>query len=80
MSSLETITSILNHPLFTNSVVIALGTFLGTLFLKRCAKKAQIEINQRAKEVEFEIQRKYMLTEIRVRQSLNSIQSCTIPF
>lgn len=61
---------ILEHPLLTNGVMIAIGglflTFLGT----RQNKKAQIEINSAAEKIKFEIQRKYLLTEIQTRNLL----------
>lgn len=61
---------ILEHPLLTNGVIIAIGglflTFLGT----RQNKKAQIEINSAAEKIKFEIQRKYLLTEIQTRNLL----------
>jgi len=57
----------LEHPLLTNGIMIALGGAILTFLVNRQNKKAQIEINSAAEKVKFEIQRKYLLTEIQTR-------------
>lgn len=61
---------IFEHPLLTNGVMIAIGGFFLTFLGARQNKKAQIEINSAAEKIKFEIQRKYLLTEIQTRNLL----------
>lgn len=58
----------------TNSAAIAIVSaasgIITKLIINRSLKKAQIEIDREGKKIEYEIQRKYMLTEIRIRHLL----------
>ena len=66
---LNFIVKIAVNPLFA-PLLSALIIGIGKIILNRITKKAKIEINKEAEKIKFEIQRKYLLTEIRTRNLL----------
>lgn len=61
---------VLERPLLTNAVMISVAGFVLVLIGNWQNKKAQIEINAAAERIKFEIQKKYLLTEIQTRNLL----------
>ncbi len=62
------------HPLLTNgifvSIVGALWVWISKILIQKQIKNGKIEIEKESKKAQFELQRKYLLTEIKTRNLL----------